>query len=203
MSKQLYDSFGQVKVRLKEAIDLGIYAPLTDKRAERDIIHYKIFATIGISRETGCEQDNAVLDNTSASSYSTSAYRSTCTYDSKVIFDEEYVFDGVLSTQSCIVSIYKLVVYSNSDETYRYESRPQCIGYTIVPVRRLEEHVPISQWYQLTSSSSHDGLRSAIDLQVLYEKKGVKLRQRGAELLASSLGRGEQGRTRSRCDTQR
>ena len=177
MAKQLYDSFGQVRVWLKDAVDLAIYSPLSDKRAERDIIHYQIFATIGLTRAEDCDQD-AAPDNTSSSSYFTSAFRPTCTYDSRVVFDEEYVFDEVLSTQSCVVSIYKLAIYSNSDETYRYESRPQCIGYATVPVRRLEEHIPVSQWYQLSSSSSHDGLRSAIDLQVLYEKKGVKLRKR-------------------------
>ena len=45
------------------------------------------------------------------------------------------------------------------------------IGAIEIPINRLEEHVPINQWYQFKSLKTNEGLRAAIRTELLFIKR--------------------------------
>lgn len=164
ITEDVLSSYGRLRVRFYDAIDVDD----VDKHETKKYFHVRKKLPV---KSSCCGVFQLFTGDQTLISQSTSLLK-TVSGDNSCMFDEEYVFDNVLSSHQLNISLYKLNVLSEL-------SSPTLIGVSIIPIELIiptsGESVPLLRWYQLYEQNSNQSVRSAIKLELFYEKLGVKL----------------------------
>lgn len=87
----------------------------------------------------------------------------------QIIFGEEFLIETIssLSTLKIRLSILQPNSLVNGDKN-KQNHTVKIVGEATLPISRLEENVPATQWYQLMSLETNEGLRTAVRIQCIF-----------------------------------
>ena len=163
-TEDVLSSYGRLRVRLYDAIDVDE----ADKNETKKYFHVRK----KIPEKCSCYGVFQLLTGDHMLISQSTSLLKTISGDNSCMFDEEYVFDNVLSSHQLSITLYRLNVLSEL-------SLPILIGVSTIPIELIiptsGEALPLLKWYQLYEQNSNQSVRSAIKLELFYEKLGVKL----------------------------
>ena len=122
--KSIFTTYGTLRASVIEALDI-----VETSNKKNHAVKYNVFVVLKVVDDSGVELKSC---QTEIHPYYTS---------DPLLIGEEFLFENAASTQSLVVSLHIL----NMEKTLTKVSLSQsCLGFTRIPLSRLEENRPVS-----------------------------------------------------------
>lgn len=126
--RNIFVTYGTLRVNVLEAVDL-VDSHTGPKRVR--VSKSSVFAVLKLISESGGDMGHY-------NSETHPFYMSE-----NLVIGEEFMFDSASSSQTLMVAFYSLALEKEKSQTSAAATQC-CLGYTRIPLSRLEENVPVS-----------------------------------------------------------
>lgn len=128
--RNIFTTYGTLRVSVVEALDLVDNAPGVNKKVK--VTKSNVFAVLKITDDNGVEIKHC---NTETHPFYTSE---------TMTIGEEFIFENVSSAHNLLVSFYSVALEKEKTQQAPVTVAQNCLGFTQIPLARLEENVPVS-----------------------------------------------------------
>jgi hypothetical protein len=145
--RNIFTTYGTLRVNVHEALDLVDNVNTGPKRFK--VSKSNVFAVLRLVNESG--GDVLHFNSETHPFYASES----------LMVGEEFIFENASSAYGLVVAFYLLSLEKEKNQSNVFATQ-SCLGYTKIPLSRLEENVSVIQWY--IALQQHPSLNSSSGL---------------------------------------
>lgn len=130
--KNIFTTYGTLRACVIEVVDLVEATQLNVKKLKGT--KNNVFAVLKEIDETG-----SVISHYNSDTH-------TCYIAERLVIGEEFIFENVSSAHNLVVYFYSVSLEKEKTQPHLVAAQT-CLGYTQIPLSRLEENVPVGNPY--------------------------------------------------------